>query len=867
MRLDPRTWPKLSLLMSQWIDIPANRRAEWIENLGHEYSDVLPALRQLLASESGGNAFSTMAKFTIRQDFPGTPEPLCRGERLGSWRIVSTIGRGGMGTVYKAERDDGKFAQRVAIKVVSGGLHGPGFIERFEREYRILAHLEHPNIARLLDAGATADGRPYFVMEYVDGCSIDRFCAQHNFTVRRKLLLLLPIFDAVQFAHQRLIVHRDLKPDNILVTDEGVPKLVDFGIARVLADAPGANDATLMAMTPEYASPEQVRGESIGTATDVYSLGCVLYKLLTSAAPHRLQAKSPAEAVRSICEDEPPAASSLNCELGRDEDTILRMAMRKEPQFRYRSVEQFGNDIRRHLANEPVLARPATVGYHLQKYIWRYKIGMTTAAGIALLLIGFTAFQSAQLRRITRERERADRVTRFMSGMFKVSDPGEERGSSVTAREILDKAAIDIDTGLWGDPQLKAQMMGVMGEVYGNLGLYGRAQPLLEQSLDIRRQIFGADNAQVLNSTDDLALNLKRAGHFGEAEKLERQALEQRRRFPGVTQPPTLKSMSGLANTLELEGRYTEAEKLEREALEIQRRVLAGNDPETLRSITNLATTLNREGHYPDAEKFQLEVLEIERRVRGPENPETLAALGNLAATLNREGRYAEAEKLQRETLDLRRRTLGPEHPDTLVAMTELATTMKRQRRYGDAGKLERSALEIQRRVLGPEHPSTLMSMNNLSTSLNLEGRYAEAEQLLRAAVEIKTRVMGKEHPETLRSMVNLATSMVGQKHYKDAEKLEREALDARRRVLGPNHPDVALSTYNLAVLKEREGQREEAFRLLFEAVDHGLSPANSRGIEDDPDLKSLRADARFAPLVLHAKARAVASPANQGAK
>jgi tetratricopeptide (TPR) repeat protein len=867
MNIDPDIWPKLSLLMSQWIEIPAPRRAEWIENLGLEYVDVLPALRQLLASESAGNAFGTLAKFTIRHEFTGTHDPLSVGDRLGPWRILSEIGHGGMGTVYRAERDDGRFAQRVAIKVISGGLNTPDFVERFQREYRILASLEHPNVARLLDAGATEDGRPYFVMEYVEGCSIDQFCAKHNFTIRQKLRLMLPIFDAVRFAHQKLIVHRDLKPDNILVTNEGVPKLLDFGIARVLIDDPGVNQATLMAMTPEYASPEQVRGEPVGTGTDVYSLGCVLYKLLTGAAPHGLRGKSPAECVRSICEEEPPSASRLNQEIGRDEVTILRMAMRKEAPLRYRSVEQFGADIDRFLAHEPVLARPASAGYHLRKYIWRHKAGVAMGSALVLLLIGFTTFQFVQLRRITRERERADRVTQFMSGMFRVPDPGEARGNSVTAREILDKAAIDIDSGLSSDPQLKAQMMAVMGEVYGNLGLYVRAQSLLEHSLDMRRGMFGPGDAQVLSSTDDLVLNLKRAGHFTDAEKRERQALEERQRVLGTAQRPTLNSMSGLANTLMLEGRYAAAEKLGREALEKQRRALPANDPDTIRSLSNLANTLQREGSYAEAEKVQLEVLESERRIHGSEDPETAVALGNLAATLSQEGRYAEAEKLQQETLALRRRMLGPEHPDTLVAMTELATTIKRQARYADAERLERIALEIQRRVLGPEHPSTLTSMNNLATSLNHEGRYQEAEQLLRAAVEIKRRVLGKDHPETLRSMVNLATSMVEQKHYRDAEKLEREALDARRRLLGPVHPDVALSTYNLAVLKEREGQRDEAFRLLLDAVDHGLSPGNSRGIEKDTDLRSLRADARFAPLVLHAKERAAASLGNQGVK
>ena len=856
MKIDPATWPKLSKLLDDWLEVPVDSRSKWLAELGPEYSDVLPALRQLLASQA--NVADDFLKTLPKLAEP--PLTLSAGQRLGPYRILSTIGIGGMGVVYRAERDDGKFEQRVAIKLVSGGLKSPAFVERFRQEYRILATLEHPNIARLLDAGATDDGLPYFVMEYVEGRPIDRFCEEHKLSVSERLRLILQVCDAVQFAHQKLIVHRDLKPDNILVTEQGVPKLLDFGIAKMLTEVPGGNEATLMAMTPVYASPEQVRGEPIGTSTDIYSLGCVLYKLLTGVAPHELQGKSPAESVRWICEKEPRVPSSLNPELSRDEDNILHMALRKEPQGRYRSVEQFAADINRYLSNEPVLARPATAGYRLQKYVRRHRIGVAVAAGLVLLLAGFAAVQAVQLRRITRERDRADRVMQFLSGMFKVSDPGEARGNSITAREILDKGSQDIRAGLSQDPELQAQMLRVMGQVYGNLGLYVRARELLTQALDIRRRVLGPSDPQTLTSMDDLVLNLNREGHYRDAEKLQRETLELRRRVVGPEHPDTLRSMSSLSNTLALEGRYPEAEKLQRETLDIQRRIRGPENPETLRSTDNLAITLDRVGHYAEAEKLQRETLEIRRRVLGPEHPETLGSLGNLGATLNREGRYAEAERLQQETLDLRRRILGPQHPDTLVAMTDLAVSLKRQRHYAEAEKLEREALEIQNRVLGPEHPSTLMSMNNLSTTLNSEGHYGEAEKLLRTSLEIKRRVLGPDHPETLRSMVNLATSLQHQGRYSEAEKFERDALAARRRILGPEHPDVALTVYNLGVVMESEGRHNEALKLLSEAVDHGLSATNSLGIEKDPDFKSLHGNPGFDALVRHAKERAAAT-------
>jgi serine/threonine protein kinase/TolA-binding protein len=855
MKIDPLTWLRLSKLLDEWLDQPTASRSSWLANLGPEYSDVLPTLRQLVALQAiaGDDFLSTLPRF---EESTLTLTP---GARLGPYRILSSIGRGGMGVVYRAERDDGKFGQRVAIKVLSAGLNTPAFAERLQKEYRILASLEHPNIARLLDAGATEGGLPYFVMEYVEGRPIDRFCAERELSVRERLRLILPVCDAVQLAHQNLIVHRDLKPDNILVTEQGTPKLLDFGIAKVLSEAPAGNEATLMAMTPEYASPEQIRGEAVGTATDVYSLGCVLYKLLTGAAPHQLQGKGPAESIRCICEEEPRKPSTMNRQLGGDEDNILQMAMRKEAPRRYRSVEQFAADIGCYLNNKPVLARPASVRYRLQKYVRRHRIGVAVAAGLALLSAGLAVIQSAELRRTTRERDRADRVTQFMSGMFKVSDPGEARGNSITAREILDRASQDIDTGLAKDPELQAQMMGVMGQVYGNLGLYSRAHELLRQALDIRRRVLGTTHPQTLSSMDDLAWNLSREGRYNEAEKLELETLSARRRALGPEQTDTLNSMSHLAWDLGREGRYGEAEKLQREILDLRRRVLGPEHPDTLVSMTDLAVSLKRQGHFDQAEKFERQALDIQRHILGPEHPRTLTSMNNLANTLNQEDHYAEAEGLQRQTLDIQRRVLGLEHPDTLMSMTNLALTLNQEGRYAEAEQLERETLGTQRSVLGSEHPHTLSSMNNLTNTLNSEGHYADAEKLGREALGIRRRVLGPEHPETLMSMVNLATSLRLAGRYAEAEKLQREALAIQRRVRGPGHPDTAVSTYNLALLEEREGKHNEALGLLREAIDHGLSPGDCLSIEKDSELKSLHGDPRFAALVVYAKDRAAA--------
>jgi serine/threonine protein kinase/Flp pilus assembly protein TadD len=883
--------------LDEWLDVPADSRSNWLNNFATADSDVLPALRRLLVLHAGaGDEFlRTLPKLG------DPPAALSPGQGLGPYRVISAIGCGGMGAVYRAERDDGRFAQRVAIKVVSGALTTPAFLERFQQEYRILASLEHPNIARLLDAGTTEDGLPYFVMEYVEGQPIDQFCAAHRLSVPERLRLVLQVCDAVQFAHQKLIVHRDLKPDNILVTEQGIPKLLDFGIAKVLGEFPGGNVATVMALTPEYASPEQVRGEPVGTATDVYSLGCVVYKMLTGVTPHGLQGKSPAELVRSICEEEPLKPSALNREVGSDEDNILRMAMRKEAQRRYRSVEQFAADIGRYLNHEPVLARPATAGYRLQKYIRRHRIGVAVAGGLLLMLAGFAAAQVVQVRRITRERDRPDRVMEFMSGMFKVSDPSEARGNSITAREILDKAAEDIDAGLAKDPLLQAQLMHVMGNVYDGLGVYARGEALLARAIDIRRRVLGPEHRDTLASMDELGVVFNKDNRYAEAEKLNREVFQVRRRALRPQNLDTVTSMFHLAKVLYAEGHYGEAEKLERDVLDVQRRVLGAQNLDTVLTIQVLAATLEREGRYPEAEKMDLQVVDAKRRQQGSDHPSTLMAISNLGWVMYQEGRYSEAEGLLREAAETGRRIFGPDHPvevgllgrlgidldyegrypeaekllrdvlqarratgperyGAVVAAEDLGHLLLDEGRYGEAEKLLREAMETGRRVLGPEHPEALIAMSELGETLDKEGRFVEAEKLEREALDVQRRVLGPEHAGTLASMCRLARILSHQRHFPEAEHLAGEALVVQRRTLRPEHPDTALSVYNLAIVEVREGKRDEALELLRAAIALGLPAPAELGMGRDPDLRHLHGDRDIEALIRHAKERSAAA-------
>jgi non-specific serine/threonine protein kinase/serine/threonine-protein kinase len=874
-------WARIKELFGAALDLEAGQREAFLRQACGQDENLRIEVESLLASHEQPDLLSEnpwQDRFLTSTQAP---------KSIGPYHLVKKIGEGGMGQVWLAEQTT-PIRRQVALKLIRAGIYDDALLQRFQSERQSLAIMDHPTIAKVFEAGSTPNGQPYLVMEYVPGLPITDYCDEKKLTIRERLQLFIKACEGVQHAHQKAIIHRDLKPANILVVEvdgKPAPRIIDFGLAK--AAAPLDEQTALLTQagsflgTPGYMSPEQAdpNSQDVDTRTDVYSLGVVLYVLLTGFLPFDAKKKPVHEVLRQLREEEPPrpsakvvqekqssasSAEMRGIERGQlpgllhgDLDCITMKALEKDRARRYGTPFELATDIGRYLNNEPVIARPAGAGYRLKKYVRRHWIGASVASGLVLLLAGFATVQAMQLRRITRERDRADRVTAFMSGMFKVSDPSEARGNSVTAREILDRASQDVDSALAEDPELQAQMMDVMGQVYGNLGLYARAQTLLARAVETRRRVLGPDHAQTLNSMDQLGWTLNREGHYTEAEKLQRETLDLRRRALGPQQPDTLKSMTNLSNTLTMEGHYADAEKLQRETLTIQRRVLGPEHPETLRSMSNLTNTLYRGGHYAEAEKLQLETIDRQTSILGREHPDTLRSMSNLANTLSKESRFADAAKLQRETLELRRHVLGPEHPDTLVAMTDLAVNLRRQGQYVDAEKLEREALDIQRRVLGPEHPSTLMSMNNLSNTLNYEHRYAEAEKLLRAALDIQRRVLGPEHPETVRSMVNLATSISDQGRYAEAEKLDREAIEIRRRILGPDHPDTALPVYNLAIVKTREGKAAEALRLLREAIDHGLTARNSLGIEKDSDFKSLHGDPRFDALVAYAKEHA----------
>jgi eukaryotic-like serine/threonine-protein kinase len=871
----PEQWPRIKQIVAEALEREPPDRGAYLDEACVENGTLRLEVESLLAAFDESDGLFNAA------------EPSPHPGNVGPYRLIRELGVGGMGQVWLAEQTE-PVRRLIALKLIRTGIYDAALLYRFQAERQSLAMMDHPAIAKVFDAGTTPSGQPYFAMEYVAGLPITDYCDQKRLGIRERLALFVLVCEGVQHAHQKAIIHRDLKPSNIFVVEvdgKSRPRIIDFGLAKAIASSepghtlfthPGAFLGTPGYMSPEQADPER---QDIDTRADVYSLGVLLYELLTGYLPFDTtdwKKRKLDDLLRQLRESDPRRPSSkvsanrntsstraaargvdsrhLVKLLRGDLDWIVLKALEKDRERRYGSAFELAADIERHLENRPVVARPASTAYRLRKYIRRNRASVAVLAGIFTIFIAFVITQTIQLRRITRERDRADRITGFMTNMFKVSDPSEARGNSVTAREILDRAAKDIDTGLTKDPEIQAQMMYEMGSVFKNLGLYERARSLLTQSLQIRRSVLGPNSADTLKSLNTLAKAIYLQGRYAEAEKLFREALEIRRRTLSAEHPDTLQSQSDLAECLSMEGRYADAAKLRHETYDIRRKVLGPEHPSTLDSMANLAISLEDLGRFVDAEKLWKETLAARRRVLGPEHQVTLATMDNLALNLEREDRYAEAERLERETIEGRRRILGPEHPDTLDSMSNLARFLGRQGRYSDGEKQLREILDIQRRVNSPEHPDTLSTESDLAATISAEGRYAEAEKLQRELLDIRSRVLGFEAPDTLQARTGLSLILAHEGHYAEAETLLRETLGTQRRLFGPDNPRTVKSVYNMACLEAQLGKREEALKLLNESVEHGMTPRRAQHLELDTDLNSLHGDPRFALLVARAK-------------
>lgn len=832
-------WEKIKDLFDAALKRNPEDRAQFLSNACGSDTSLREEIDSLLAAYGQAGVLSSPA-FPITRINETEPR-----DAIGPYKLIRKIGEGGMGQVWLAEQSE-PIHRQVALKLIRSGVFDDGHRRRFQAERQSLALMDHPAIAKVFDASTTAEGQPYFVMEYVPGEPITAYCDRKKLSIPERLELFIKICKGVQHAHQKAIIHRDLKPANILVVEidgKPAPRIIDFGLAKTIEPfAPGESifpGAWAIAGTPGYISPEQAVGGDIDTRTDVYSLGVILYELLVGSLPFDSEKwrKQPLdEVLRQLREQDLPRPSTrisaernlstvsaplrsiepkqLRKLLRGDLDSIAMKALEKDRVRRYGTPSELAADIKRYLSHEPVLASVASVGYRARKYVRRHRVAVAVASVFVVLLAAFAVVQTVQLRSITHERDRANRITDFMTNMFKVSDPGQARGNQVTAREILDKAASQIDSGLMHEPDLQTQMMMVMGQVYANLGLYDRAEALFRKAADVRLNRLGPENDLTLKSQAAIGWMLYRRGRYYDAEALLRRVLDVRMRRYGVKNADTLVTMSNLGVVLSQEGHNAEAESLERRVLDFRRRTLGDSDPNTLEAMNHLGYVLLNEGKWAEAESLDREQLQIFRRLEGNDGPQALIAAHNLANVLYRENRLAEAEALERETLAAKRRVLGPDHPDTIN------------------------------------------SMNTLVAVLNDEGKLEEAQSLLEQVVAARTRLLGSDHPSTLIAVSNLADLVAERGDYARAEQLFTQTHAIQIRVLGLDNPSTAQTTESLASLKLREGDPDEALRLLREAVDHGLPAWAINRLATNPDFKALQGDPRFAALLVHAASR-----------
>ncbi len=756
-------------------------RAGFVESACQEDSALRREVESLLAQEPVTAPLLERPLYSLRTavgDASEDREPTgpSIGQRIGPYQIVRMLGEGGMGTVALAVRED-DFKKQAALKLVRPGMVSEEIVRRFHNERQILAQLEHPNIARILDGGTTGDGQPYFVMEYVEGEPIDEYCDRHQLPIRRRLELFCAVCSALHVAHQNLVVHRDLKPGNILVTAGGVPKLLDFGIAKQLTPEPGTQLTRLgqRPMTLRYASPEQIEGRAITTASDVYSSGVVLYQLLTGHFPYLTKGDSELELARVICEEEPRKPSTavrqevesrstdgtsrrltpesvsrtregdprrLRNRLAGDLDSIVLMALRKEPRRRYGSVEQLSEDIRRHLEGRPVVARKSTWSYRAGKFVHRHRLALAAAAVLVLLGIAFTATTLFQRQRSERARERSEQVVDFMKDLFRTANPNEAQGEELTAREILERGEKKI--GELEDPLVRAELLSTIGEVYVNLGLWEEARSSREGALGIRRRYHRGEHRELAKAINNLAGLLYRLGDWEEAERLYLETLTMKRdlREDDVDIP---KTMSNLATILMSRGEYPEAERLYREALEMRKRNYGPEDSSVATNLRSLGTLLYTRGELERAEPLLREALEIRRRIFGPEHTKVAAALSSLGRVLHAQGRYEEAEELLTRALEIRRTRQGANHPHVASSQRDLAALFMDLDEPATAEVLLVQALRTLRQSKGEGSWELADAESLLGALLTRRERFAEAEPYLVQSLRTLARIRGEE--------------------------------------------------------------------------------------------------------------------------
>ena len=892
--MKPADWQRVKAVLAEVLELEPERRGAWLDATLGDQPELAAEVRSLLAAyREGGAVLEPLSAAPRPVTTPDTVEP---GTMIGAWRILRELGRGGMGVVYLAARADQAFERRVALKLIHHGAVGPDSERRFLAERRILARLDHPGIARLLDGGTTSGGRPFLVMELVEGEPLDRWCRRYEPDLDARLDLFLAICDAVDFAHRNLVVHRDLKPSNVMVDAAGAPKLLDFGIAKLLDDELGGEPAVtrtgLRAMTPEYASPEQLRGEPIATTSDVYALGVILYELLTGRRPYELGDRGLSEVVRLVCEVDPPPPSTAvrraaSAEpsaappraLHGDLDAIVMKALRKDPAGRYQSAQQLAADLGRQREGRPVEARRGSFAYRAGKLVRRHRLAVTAAAGVVVLLAGFAAAMTVQVARTRRALARAEAETakavavqQFLERTLDAADPEGDAGREVTVAEALDDARDRVAGAFAGQPAVAAAVRQLIGRLYSNMGRYDEAEPLLRAALAGRRELAGDAAGPALAETlESLAVLLGRSGRAGEAETLLDEALAIRRSQGDAARSQVAKDLDLLAHAANAGGDPARALELVGEALATFREALGEDDVSVAHALATLAGfarvtgdldaaessllqavsildrlpdappatrgelesdlggLLEARGRYPEAEQHYRSALATYREVYGDEHHWVAQAMVRLGTVLTREGRYDEAETTLRDAVAMLRRVLEPGHPDVATGLNNLAFLLAERGQLDQAAAILERVLALQRAAI-PGHPFVAVTLRSLATIALRQGRPEPARRRLEEALSIQRDAFGEQHPATARSELALGWALGELGDWERAAEMQAPALAALEAAFGSGHPLVAEARGLYGRTLAELGRKDEAATQLRQALPelHAAFPADN---------------------------------------
>ena len=873
--------PVLREILDRAADLPPDRRSQFLDQACGADAGLRARLDALLDSLQEGDRFlanptvdrAAMSQWHDARDPPGRPDLRERaGMRVGNYKLLQLIGEGGFGTVFMAEQEK-PVRRRVALKIIKPGMDSAAVIARFEAERQALAMMDHPNIAHIYDAGATDAGRPYFVMELVQGIPITQYCDRKRLTPRERLQLFIPVCHAIQHAHQKGIIHRDLKPSNILVMiydGKPVPKVIDFGVAKALHQR--LTEKTLFTQfgnavgTPEYMSPEQAEMDVLGadTRSDIYSLGVLLYELLTGSTPidrKKLLASGYAQMLRIIREEEPPrpstrlsssgeALASISADRGTDSkvltkttagdlDWIVMKCLEKDRGRRYESASALARELERYLRDEPVEASPPSAADKIRRFARKHRVSLGVSGGIVSVLIAATIVSTWQAVRATRarsamlvEKQRADEQVAIVGAVndFLNDDvlgqavPSKQgRGTpdpDLKVRDALDRAATRIDTRFKTQPRVAAKIHGTIGMAYQDLGLYEKARQHREKAVELSRQAGGEDDPDTFKALCDLGEACWWQHRYADAERFYLEALRGRQKVLGNDNRSTLESLADLGTFYAWNGRYSEAEPLLLKALQTRRKLFGDGDKDTLDALARLADMFQWQRQYAKAEPLLIEVAQTKRKVLGADDPEAFDGIRGLADLYEKQELHSKAEPLYQQALAGKRKLLTEQHPDVLSVLSKLAWVYQHQLQFEKAEPLRRQVLSGYRATKGDTHPDTIGAMNDLGVLYMDEDQDQKAEPFLVEALQASRKVSGEQHYQTLNQTANLALCYTKQGQYAKAEPLYLLALEGFHKTQGEQHPDTLDILFNLAEMYAAERKYAKAEPLYLEALE-----------------------------------------------